>query len=199
VAQREVKGNGGTDCGTGELGAWHGSVVREKKNEEEGEQSWREQGARGRSELRPPLERGRKGAGRQGPQRHSSGDTTRHGLRPDIVHDTEMRTQAEHELKLTSTKIKASRIALTTRPDVNQFTWLNVDVTRCLAEQTTRLKGIWTGKHMGANISSSLGCRFTNRAPPDELAASSNDFGPLLQGRCGTQPACNLYQYRART
>jgi hypothetical protein len=71
-----------------ELG--HGSVAhKKKKNEEEGEQSWRERE-------------------RQGPQRHSSGDMTKQGLRPDIVHDTETRTQAEHELKLTSTKNKAS-------------------------------------------------------------------------------------------
>jgi hypothetical protein len=36
-------GNGGTDCGTGELGAWpRWRRTQEEQSEEEGEQSWRE-------------------------------------------------------------------------------------------------------------------------------------------------------------
>jgi hypothetical protein len=88
-----------------ELG--HGSVAhKKKKNEEEGEQSWREREDEVSSGLY--LSATATGGRRQGPQRHSPADMTKQGLRPDIVHDTETRTQAEHELKLTSTKNKAS-------------------------------------------------------------------------------------------
>jgi hypothetical protein len=135
----------------------------------------------------------------QGPQRHSSGDTTRHGLRPDIMHDTETRTQAERELKLTSTKIKASRIALI---DTTGCQPISLAKHRCYplsSRANDKTQGHLTGKHMGANTSSSLERQFTNTAPKDKLAVHSNCLKPFFEGEAASHPACNLNQSWVRT